>query len=190
MSRAPSGKRLRPVGYSIVCVDPGVTTGVMSVVVGREDLTAHGPAGAMAKARRRGLLWVAEVDGNTDTERGDAVVAWLMQREAHLRLDTNGHVRRHLAIVIEDFILRERSQSRDLLAPVRVTSVIEARLEAVGRMAKVVKQQPGQKAVITSDRLKRAGLWYVGSEHVRDAVRHAVVYLRTHQHELTKGVQV
>lgn len=51
-------------------------------------------------------------------------------------------------------------------------------LEALSRKKEVVYQRPTQKAYCDNDALKRLGMYLVGKQHARDAVRHAIAYLR------------
>lgn len=51
-------------------------------------------------------------------------------------------------------------------------------LEALHRGFPIVYQKPTFKAYCDNDALKRLGMYLVGQEHARDAVRHAVAYLR------------
>lgn len=52
-------------------------------------------------------------------------------------------------------------------------------------------QQPSEaKSLISNDTLKRAGLWVVGQEHARDAVRHALYYLIKERRLLTECLPV
>lgn len=52
-------------------------------------------------------------------------------------------------------------------------------------------QQPSEaKSLVTNDAIKRAGLWVVGQEHARDAVRHALYYLIKERRLLTECLLV
>ena len=51
-------------------------------------------------------------------------------------------------------------------------------LDALARNHQVVYQRPTYKAYCDNDALKRLGFYLVGQQHARDAVRHAVAYLR------------
>lgn len=87
------------------------------------------------------------------------------------------------AVVIEDFSLRKFNRDRELLAPVRVTAALEWAIWQTDRVTKqnihIIKQMPAlAMTCATDDRLKRTGLYRKGEEHARDAVRHAVTYLR------------
>jgi len=92
-------------------------------------------------------------------------------------------------LVIEDFILDmgRASGKRNLLSPVRLTSMIEYGLRispveevrwlaAPGRLE--FQSAANAKTVVTNSRLRQWGLWKVGEQHARDAIRHAVLYLR------------
>jgi hypothetical protein len=82
-------------------------------------------------------------------------------------------------VVIEDFILRERTQSRDLLAPVRLAAKLDDRLYVTNWRGNLTYQSPSDaKSIITDERLKQWGLYETGSPHIRDAWRHLVKRLR------------
>lgn len=93
--------------------------------------------------------------------------------------------------VVEDFILRPvvGSTKREGLSPVRVTTALIACLGSFsGGDIAVVRQQPVDIAQfcgrLGNERLKKRGLWVSGSEHVRDAVRHALQFTRKHEFDL------
>lgn len=186
----------KPVGYSVVAVDPGTATGLAWVVVGRSELKRHGVVGAMKEAREDGRLQGQEVKGSDDKDSAAFILSWIemWQREAARR--TRGRVQRHHQIVIEDFILRERTKDRSLLAPVRITAALEFGLYIFSSedlstpsgllTAGITHQQPSDaKSNATDDRLRSWGLWWAGSPHIRDAIRHLIVYLRRHEEEMT-----
>lgn len=83
---------------------------------------------------------------------------------------------------IEDFILRKFSMGRELLSPVRVTSRFEDRMYTGGRSQLLLPKQQADLAMstVTDERLKRWGLYVptVGKEHARDALRHALTWLK------------
>lgn len=84
--------------------------------------------------------------------------------------------------VVEDFVLRKFTQSRSLLAPVRITAKFEHGLWLRDPDdCKYILQQPSlAMTAVTDERLKAWGYWnpLVGQEHARDAVRHAITWLR------------
>lgn len=81
-------------------------------------------------------------------------------------------------LVFEDFVMRlgrGASSKRSLLDPVRVCYACEALTwQRSGiRWAFPVYQQPSMAMnFATNERLRAHGMWVVGSEHRRDAVRH------------------
>lgn len=91
----------------------------------------------------------------------------------------------------EDFILRKFSMGRELLAPVRVSARFEDRMESAGRAAQLVPPQAPSLALgsVTDARLKAWGFWnpLPGKPHARDAVRHAVTYLRRYKSGVVSG---
>ncbi len=84
-------------------------------------------------------------------------------------------------VVIEDFILRERSMSRELLSPVRLTAALELLIDDSGMEFDLQRQTPAEAMqTATDDRLKKWGLYQRagGMQHARDADRHSVTFLR------------
>lgn len=78
-------------------------------------------------------------------------------------------------LVIEDFLLRKQGMQRDLLSPVRITSVLEYEV----RPRYFIKQQPAlAMTTITDDRQKAMGFWVPGQEHARDGLKHALTFLK------------
>lgn len=99
------------------------------------------------------------------------------------------------AVVVEDFVLRMFQQSRDLLAPVRVTAAFKWALwmgittgdqsankvrTFPTRPVRPVYTQSAEEAKTTcsDDRLKSWHLHAASSAHARDAKRHALLFLR------------
>lgn len=82
-------------------------------------------------------------------------------------------------VVIESFQLRGvRLKGASSLDPVRVGYGLASVLEILGYDGQVRWQVPGKMSVATNERLRMWDLWVVGSEHERDAMRHAVAFLR------------
>lgn len=102
-------------------------------------------------------------------------------------------------VLIEDFNLRKFSKSRDLLAPVRITSHVEWCCEAgvtvtiEGEEYELTPrpydlQTPdAAMRTATDDRLRDWGLYVRegGEQHARDATRHAITYFRAAKEELS-----
>jgi hypothetical protein len=90
----------------------------------------------------------------------------------------------NIHIVLEDFVLRRRESggATGNLTSCWVAAGAVAIFHTVGMddevggVHAVEWQQAGQaKSLASNDRLKSYGLWIVGSEHKRDAVRHLVL---------------
>lgn len=159
-------------------VDPGTTTGVL---IGAIDPRIRG-TDALQIGMESGFVETFEVRTARwwEPDLADAVQSRLMEL-----CSMNPEVRsagwKRCPIVFEDFILRTADKRRTTLDPIRVTSATIAVLRERGWQGKPIYQQPSQaKSVATNKRLKEWNLWVVGSEHERDAMRHAVVYLRGH----------
>ncbi len=94
------------------------------------------------------------------------------------------------SVVVEDFLLRQFNMGRELLAPVRITAAFSYALRSTGTEGsrrgrgegrKFYLQQPAlAKSTITDARLRASGFYSptIGTEHARDAVRHALTYAR------------
>lgn len=101
-------------------------------------------------------------------------------------------------IVSEDFILRQYRKDRELLTPVRLNAGLEYGLWlAADRKAELVRpiylQQPSlAKSTMTDPRLKEAGYLEptAGTPHARDAVRHALTFLRRRKAANAQGRDV
>jgi len=76
-------------------------------------------------------------------------------------------------LVCESFTLRQGIPGVNL-EPCYVMGA----LEALSRKQEVVYQRPTYKAYCDNDALKRLGMYLRGQQHARDAVRHAIAYLR------------
>lgn len=81
------------------------------------------------------------------------------------------------AVGTEDFVLRKYSAGRELLIPVEVNAVLRYWCKTVRRELHV--QSPSlAKSTMTDERLRAAKLWTIGSDHARDATRHAMTFMR------------
>jgi hypothetical protein len=78
-------------------------------------------------------------------------------------------------LIIEDFIDRRGPGGREVLSPVRITSVLEWAV----RPRYWIKQQPSlAMTTITDDRQMAMGFWIPGKEHARDATKHCLTFLK------------
>lgn len=166
-------------------VDPGVETGVAQglfsdgVLLGpMKDIWAGGKVGTYTGGPSRTAAEEA------DTAHGisfDIYCEWRLARGQHGPLEA--------VVAIEDFILRRLDSGRDLLAPVRITALLEARLEGMG--VRVVKYPASAaKGLITDARLRHWGGWIKGRPHERDAARQLLMAVRQERARLrsTPGV--
>lgn len=81
------------------------------------------------------------------------------------------------AVVREDFTLRTQNKDKSVLSPVRLGFGIDHIMYKRGRQ--IFTQEPSlAKVTATDDRLKSWGLYRPGSEHARDATRHAITFAR------------
>lgn len=81
-----------------------------------------------------------------------------------------------LTIVCESFTLREGVRGVNL-----EPCYIIGALEVLSDYNKVIYQPPSHKVFCNNDVLKNLGMWIKGQDHARDAVRHAIAYLRNVQ---------
>lgn len=76
-------------------------------------------------------------------------------------------------VVCESFTLREGVPGVNL-----EPCYVMGSLEALHKGSPIIYQKPAFKAYCDNDALKRLGMYLVGQQHARDAVRHAIAYLR------------
>ncbi len=171
-------------GINLVAIDPGETTGLCWVLLSTKELSKAGGdlTVALQKAQSDGRLELCQVDGLTDLECQFKIRSWMNIWSARAAQKTSGQITKFDFVVIEDFILREKTKDRSLLAPVRMTSLIESFIAEDFKSAEISKQQPGNaKGVVTRERLVNWKLWTPGKPHQMDALRHAILKLRTLQ---------
>lgn len=170
-------------GISILGVDPGVHTGLAWLCLSNKEVKTKGLIDGVQRAigdnrfrtkeiaeyGRRGELFSREIGLAYDC------IGWIRDRHSEtLRITGQRFGLTH--IVIEDFILRRQEQTRALLSPVRVTAQLLLLLDTVAMFDLVTLQQPANaKSVVTDERLRLFGLWTKGSDHCRDASRHAML---------------
>jgi hypothetical protein len=92
------------------------------------------------------------------------------------------------AVVIEDFDVGEivTTDADVLYSPIRVASMFRMLVALkvhttsilTGDARVVMQGRSLAKQTMTDDRLRRSGYWVEGSDHERDAVRHAITALR------------
>lgn len=190
LARGKSGLKRRnahdpndlPLSAQIIAIDPGGTTGWTLMSVHPDSLDPGCPnIGILSNIEMfvHGQVDCGSLKGNLGTGRTKGVST---SGESAGVNELLGLIRSWpgAAVLIEDFVLRQMNQSRDLLSPVRITSVIDHWLWTNGR-AEAFKQQPSEaKSTATDQRLKAWGLYSSegGLQHARDADRHAITFFR------------
>lgn len=176
-------------GVSVFCVDPGGTCGWAWACLGFKELRTQGVVASLQAARRyRGGLLLADsrfmVGEITDPDEGSmAERVWsqlIVCGEMGARASA-GAVPEITDLVLEDFLLRERTSARNLLSPVRLNSKFEDYVRRERPDIQLHLQSPSDKSIISDERLKRWNLYFKGQQHARDAERHLVLWLRKHQ---------
>lgn len=84
-----------------------------------------------------------------------------------------------LVLGVESFVMQQFNQSKEFLAPVRLRAKLEyaVPLWSPGRV--VVSQSPSDAlTTITDDRLKLWNMYTPGPDHIRDATRHCLLWIR------------
>lgn len=140
----------------IVCVDPGTTTGV---VVCDMDV---------------GKIGCFEISSSESWPRNEEKIL------NRLQTICKGGVRdQEKVVVIEDFFLRpgQVSLNREVLSPVRIGFALFYRVNHY--VSRVCWQMPSDAiGLVTDERLRDEGLWVIGSDHCRDAMRHYLLFCR------------
>lgn len=149
----------------VIGIDPGVTTGWARLTVPRASLYG-GARGAI-------LDWDSgEVFGPEEEQ---------VKLLGRLARETQGlSYQVGPALVVEDFELMTDVLGEDVLSPVRIGAMLRyaAFRNELGD-SRVFFQHRGQaKSTATDERLKAWGLYIRGSDHERDAMRHAITALR------------
>jgi hypothetical protein len=160
-----------PDQYVVLSFDPGGTTGWGLIGVHPDAVASGDPE---IRILDNVEFWAAGQFTGPEWEQGDAMVslaaAWPAAR-----------------IVTEQFVLRSSVKSSDITALDRMNSVLGWAI----RPRYYVLQQPSlAMSTITDARLKAAGMWVPGQEHARDALKHALTFLRRQRDRQIKAVAV
>lgn len=156
---------------ALVAIDPGATTGVAWIrrlmaekKIGPAVMDSGGEDGDVAeysvKNIRRGVPGAEVLCAGSIVDLLSAI-----EITHGLRM-----------VIIEDFTLRMFSKNKDLLAPVRITAMIQsiAFEREVGVEAEWILQSASAKALFPKKRQEALGLWVKGRPHGRDALLHLV----------------
>ena len=164
---------MTPPHLHVIGVDPGKTTGWCRLTVPRASIFGD-EAGAITE-------WdYGELTGPEPDQ---------VMQIARLARETQGlDYLIGPAFVVEDFDIEPHNVTTDpeLLSPVRIAAMLSfvfhlgshSSVSLTGD-ARMILQSRGQaKSTATDDRLKKWGLYAPGSDHVRDATRHAITAIR------------
>lgn len=160
-------------------IDPGETTGLCAIRLAPGSKFTHRLRGSTV------LRGEVATGGNRTVGAGGP---W-WYREARTVRNITGRilavaeqwdVSKCLHLAIEDFVLRESTQDRNLLSPVRITSGLLALFEEMDGVNVVphFNQASNGKVGVPDPALKKLGLYVPGNGHSNDAARQAVLVLR------------
>ena len=137
--------------YSILAIDPGVTTGICTAILTADELVMN------VGQHEFPMIGMEEY----------------LERTIDLRAETNLH------IIYEDFQFRNASRSGLNLYPAKLQGVIEL-ISEKNPQVPFYAQQPsvqGDKAYFSNDRLRELGIYKRGTEHGRSAQKHLLHWL-------------
>lgn len=168
---AERGGTLHVLGY-----DPGGTTGVAWLRMPIPTLLSDGFT-QLTRARAVASVML-EVDCKDERAGTDGLVAVLRKVWGEVD-DEAGDV---LLVVFEDFVLRNPSADRELLSPVRLTARFRDRTREAVYPLYLISSSDSMK-ICSDDRLRVWGLYQPGPDHMKDAMRVAVLGARKYQGE-------
>lgn len=164
-------------------IDPGETTGLCAVRLAPGSRFSHRVRGATV------LRGQVRTGGNR--QLGSGGPWWYTEARTVrniagriLAVAKQWGVEDCVHLAIEDFILQERTQERNLLSPVRITSGLLSLLEDMDEINVVVhfNLASNGKVGVPDPALKKLGFYEPGKAHSNDAARQAILVLRK-EHE-------
>lgn len=174
--RLPPAADLEGGYFWSLAFDPGVTTGWAVFRMPRRRLLAEGFLAALRPGNGGG--WNAGEFSGGEEWQTDQMVA--IAREVFSGVDESAGD--EWAIVVEGFVVRMISMKRSFLAPVRLAAKFRREM----RKAPVLIEEPFSSDamnIVTDGRLRDWNLYRPGSDHVRDAMRHAIMMQRRYSSE-------
>jgi hypothetical protein len=156
-------------------IDPGVVSGVATVWFDPHALFMED-----AKTAKVVLAYSEEFLHGPETGRLGQVDRFLRMRE--LLDQENG-----LATGCESFVIRQMNQSEDFLSPVRIRAALDYQMsmikprrdEKLGTGVTLFTQSPSDAInAFSNDRLKALRMYRPGPDHVNDAKRHCLLFIR------------
>lgn len=158
---------MAPSELQILGIDPGKTTGWCWMLVPRKCFYGRQP--------NEVLEWeYGEFHGPEDEQ------AIQIARMAVLLQGMDYKV--GPAVVVEDFdiMINNPTTNPEMLSPVRIAAKLKLlqRLKMMGDSRVVLQGRTDAKHIYSDDRLKLRGYYVEGPDHVRDAIRQALMALR------------
>ena len=161
--------------YWSLAFDPGVTTGWAVFRVPRMQLLSEG---FLEAVRGPGAGWNASEFTGGEEAQVDLMLE--IARAVYAEVDEDSGD--EWSIIVEGFVVRMISMKRSFLAPVRLAAKFRREM----RMAPVLLEEPFSSDamnIVTDGRLRHWNLYRPGSDHVRDAMRHAIMMQRRYSSE-------
>ncbi len=145
----------------VLWIDPGKVSGVACVWLDPVGLESNWPLPRCVLATMSGYLYGAEVG----------------QAKAFINLAALLDEAPGLAVGVESFILGQFNLSPDLLSPVRIRAMLDFHFATDGREL-WAQSASDAKTSVTDARLRLWGLYESGPDHIRDAMRHCLLWAK------------
>lgn len=180
-------------GWSIFCIDPGVSSGWVWVCVGKKEVARYGVEAALLRVKEEPPNTIkGSSPGDVRFRMGEVKEpeAWVNASELMVEMlvcqhmasrVTGGKISQMSSVTCESFTFREKTKSRYMLVPIRVAAMFEAYLRIGSETRDIAmdyRSSSDSKSTVTDERLRRWGLWVPGDDHRRDAMRLAIITLR------------
>lgn len=174
--RLPPAAAIEGGYYWSLAFDPGVTTGWAVFRTPREVLLGEG---FLTAIRVEGAGWNAGEFSGEEEDQVDTMVE--IARSVYALADEDAGD--EWSIIVEGFVVRMLSMKKSFLSPVRLAAKFKRDL----RNAPVLIEEPFSSDamnVVTDGRLRDWNLYRTGSDHVRDAMRHAIMMQRRYSSDV------
>lgn len=158
--------------YIVTALDPGGTTGWCTMGVHPDALTGDPDVPILGNVE----WWTAGQFEGAEDDQADEIVelihSWPTSR-----------------IIIEDFILRSQAGllGREVLSPVRITAKV---VWAIRPRYAVLQMPSLAMGTITDERQKDWGFWLPGQPHARDAIKHALTFVKRNKDRALKAAGI
>lgn len=150
----------------VLWIDPGTVSGVACVWFDPKAVFDDLPIARQILAYSEQFLSGPEIGQTGQVARFIAEARYLGQETG-------------LAVGVESFVPRQLNMSPEFLSPVRIGSAIAYGLSILDEPVKIYKQSPSDALrTFTNDRLRQVRMYTPGPDHVNDAKRHALLWLR------------